>query len=134
MLVVAANARTEAPEPDTVWYARRALSYIKDDTGPSGRPAWAEKLITPVCSRSQPARELKHILTGWLSISLPEMEGRMLAEIFMLRLEALARGPQKTTSKSTSKFVPLSPAAPDEVEESVLDLAAEMPETIPHQV
>ena len=58
----------------------------------------------------------------------------MLAEIFMLRLEALARAPHETTSKSLSRFVPLSPVAPDEGEDGAPPLAAELPETISHQV
>jgi hypothetical protein len=61
------------------------------------------------------------------------MEDGMLAEIFMLRLEALARIPQGATSKSTSEFVPFSPVARDEAEEGALGLATAISEPTSHQ-
>jgi hypothetical protein len=88
--------------------------------------------MTLVCRESQAIQKSTHILQSW-SRGLPRMEDGMLAEIFMLRLEALARIPQGATSKSTSEFVPISPVAPDEAEEGTLGLATAISEPTSHQ-
>ena len=48
----------------------------------------------------------------------------MLAEIFMVRLEAAARVSQETIRASNSRFVPFSPAGPLELKTSTTDLDA----------
>ena len=55
---------------------------------------------------------MNHLLIGDDQVLLVyNLEAAMLAEIYLLRLEALARGSEEATLAESSRFVPLDPAS-----------------------
>ena len=55
---------------------------------------------------------MNHLLIGDDQVLLVyNLEAAMLAEIYLLRLEALARGSEEATLAENPRFVPLDPAS-----------------------
>jgi len=65
-----------------------------------------------LCCQSHPGEKVL-VRLGHVSVTISDTEGKVLAEIFMLRLEAIARI-SPDVIPVCGRFVPLNPAAPIE--------------------